>query len=179
MFPKPISVYILPLLPLHNVLSRKKSASLYTQTSHLSWSIQSLVTLPLVLSLATILIMHLAYPILTVLAFEIIAITATRDLLIPTPGVQPRSPVKISLRDLAIEERQNGGPAQKVLVACPEMFNEPPVACAACGGESPDRPGKCKIPNASSWYCACMSSIVPVILPLIGHGCTLVNCYYR
>ena len=61
-----------------------------------------------------------------------------------------------------VEEKLDRGPAQKVLMGCPEMFNEPVHSCSSCGGESATIRGQCKIANGSKFYCKCTFIVIRV-----------------
>lgn len=156
------TVYKRCLPPLRNVRSDIQNPSCIPT---LSWPqefrrppILSLDTsLFLSILLANFFIMLLAHHMSIALAIEAIGATAITAPLVAINGFHFRSPSQVLQGDAALEERQNNGPAQVVLIGCPEMFKEPAGSCSACGGEDPSHAGKCKNPNESNWYCACKS----------------------
>jgi hypothetical protein len=113
-------------------------------------------------------IMHLGQQLVAALAVGVAAVLASSSVAVPVPGVQIRSPPIATKSPLAgdlssrqgveLEPRRNinGQPAQKPLMGCPEMFNDPIFHCSSCGGESASTPGTCAKPNVSGWVCQCM-----------------------
>lgn len=73
----------------------------------------------------------------------------------PQPTVMPTKEALTGLKK-DVKKSQNHGPAQIVLVGCPEMFDDDPMACGLCGNEDPEQKGYCKDRNASDWKCRCL-----------------------
>lgn len=139
-----------------------------TRPAKLLQTVWFLSALKVTCTVLILLIMHFRYQFCAALALHVISISGSSHPALPAQGIRrdslslatllPRAGASL-LVGSELEERQNGQPAQVVLMGCPEMFNEPVHSCSSCGGESPTKPGQCKDSNGSGWLCKCTLSI--------------------
>ncbi len=104
--------------------------------------------------------MHILYYILDVLAWSTTAIMTSLQPAVPDqvialiPRAYPSSSAEFDMTQLYLEDIEKRQ-AQKVLMPCPEYFEDSPQSCVACGGENRDKPGRFKHSNPSGRVCDC------------------------